>query len=103
MLPHKTPRAENALHHVRTYEGIPPKFARAKRVVVPSAMTVLCLQSDRKYCHLGRLSHEVGWKYKEVIKTFEAKRKVRAFVRAKKQERKRVSREILAVCVVFIR
>ena len=31
-----------------------------------------------KFCVLGRLSHEVGWKYQDVIATLEAKRKVKA-------------------------
>lgn len=48
MLPHKTYRGENALHHLRPYEGIPPAFTKRKRVVVPSAMTVLCLRPGRK-------------------------------------------------------
>lgn len=29
---------------------------------------------------MGRLSHEVGWKYQHVISTLEAKRKVKAAV-----------------------
>merc|ERR1711879_1020345 len=32
----------------------------------------------RKYCSLGRLSHEVGWKYQDVVETLEAKRRVKA-------------------------
>ena len=31
-----------------------------------------------QYCSLGRLSHEVGWKYQDVVATLEAKRKVKA-------------------------
>jgi large subunit ribosomal protein L13Ae len=33
---------------------------------------------------LGRLSHEVGWKYQDVVATLEAKRKVKAEVWNKK-------------------
>ena len=34
---------------------------------------------------LGRLAHEVGWKYQHVISTLEAKRKVKAAVYYKKK------------------
>ena len=30
-----------------------------------------------QYCSLGRLSHEVGWKYQDIVATLEAKRKVK--------------------------
>lgn len=90
MLPHKTHRGENALHKLKAYEGIPPLLSKRRRLVVPSAMTVLCLRPGRKYCHLGRLSHEVGWKYKDVIRTLEVKRKVKAFIHVKKMQRKQV-------------
>ena len=33
-----------------------------------------------KFCVLGRLSHEVGWKYQDVVKTLEEKRKAKAKV-----------------------
>merc|ERR1711881_674218 len=32
----------------------------------------------RKFCVLGRLSHEVGWKYQNVVATLEARRKVKS-------------------------
>ncbi|KAL0275607.1 UNVERIFIED_CONTAM: hypothetical protein PYX00_003410 [Menopon gallinae] len=88
MLPHKTFRGENALHHLKSYEGIPPKYARRMRLVVPRAMTVMCLKPGRKFCHLGRLSHEVGWKYKSVVQTLEAKRKLKAYIQVRKSLRK---------------
>ena len=31
-----------------------------------------------QYCSLGRLSHDVGWKYQDVVATLEAKRKVKS-------------------------
>ena len=37
-----------------------------------------------QYCSLGRLSHEVGWKYQDVVATLETKRKVKAEVFHKK-------------------
>merc|ERR1719411_737038 len=47
-------------------------------MVVPSALRVLRLKPGRKYCSLGRLSHEVGWKYQDVVETLEAKRRDKA-------------------------
>merc|ERR1711973_948586 len=44
----------------------------------PSSLKVLRLKPGRKFCSLGRLSHDVGWKYQDVIETLEAKRKVKA-------------------------
>ncbi|XP_067013040.1 large ribosomal subunit protein uL13 [Anabrus simplex] len=78
MLPHKTERGKAALKRLKCYEGCPPPYDRRQRFVVPGAMRVMCLKPGRKYCHLGRLSHEVGWKYKQVVRTLETKRKVRA-------------------------
>ena len=34
--------------------------------------------SSFQFCSLGRLSHDVGWKYQDIIETLEAKRKVKA-------------------------
>ena len=31
-----------------------------------------------QFCSLGRLAHEVGWKYQDVVETLEAKRKVKS-------------------------
>ena len=33
-----------------------------------------------QFCSLGRLSHEVGWKYQDVVATLETKRKAKAIV-----------------------
>merc|ERR1712071_625006 len=33
-----------------------------------------------KYCTVGRISHEVGWKYRDVVQTLENKRKLKASV-----------------------
>ena len=77
MVPHKTSRGAAALHRLKVYEGVPPKYAKQKLVVVPTAMRALRLNPRRKYCSLGRLSHEVGWKYQNVIETLEARRKAK--------------------------
>jgi hypothetical protein len=46
-----------------------------------------CLQ----YCTLGRLSHEVGWKYQDVVATLEAKRKIKASVAYGKKKQLKAS------------
>merc|ERR1711963_1273983 len=77
MVPHKTERGK-ALKRLVTFEGIPAPYDKTKRMVVPAALKVLRLKPGRKFCSLGRLSHEVGWKYQDVVETLEAKRKVKA-------------------------
>ncbi|KAH8835689.1 hypothetical protein DL96DRAFT_1575230 [Flagelloscypha sp. PMI_526] len=64
MVPHKTPRGAAALERLKIFEGVPPPYDRKKRMVVPEA--------------LRRLSHEVGWGYKDVVDRLEEKRKVKA-------------------------
>ena len=59
MLPHKLARGQDAMKRYRAYEGIPAPYDKRKRSVVPSALRVLRLQPHRKFCVLGRLSHEV--------------------------------------------
>jgi len=80
MMPHKTRRGDAALDNLRVVEGIPPPYDKKKRFVVPSALRTVRLNPRRKFCHLGRLSHEVGWKYQGVIQTLELKRKAKANV-----------------------
>merc|ERR1712113_205034 len=63
---------------LKCFEGIPAPYDKKKRVVVPSALKVLRLKTRRRFCVLGRLSHEVGWKYQNVVATLEAKRKVKS-------------------------
>merc|ERR1712137_929047 len=47
---------------------------------------VLRLQPGRNYCSVGRIAHEVGWKYRDTIAELEQKRKTRsaAFFERKK-------------------
>merc|ERR1712168_350636 len=80
MIPRKTKRGMEALNRLKVFDGIPDPYDRQKRMVVPSALRVLKLKPGRKYCSLGRLSHETGWKYQEIIKTLEEKRKAKAAV-----------------------
>ncbi|TRY62540.1 hypothetical protein TCAL_00865 [Tigriopus californicus] len=78
MVPHKTERGKLALKRLQTFEGIPSPYDKKKRMVIPAALKVLRLKPGRKFCSLGRLSHEVGWKYQDVVATLEAKRKVKS-------------------------
>ena len=67
MIPHKTARGAAAMERLKVFEGVPPPYDKKKRMVVPQALRVLRLKPGRKYCTVGRLSHEVGWKYKDVV------------------------------------
>eukprot|EP00052_Salpingoeca_macrocollata_P033554 m.8759 g.8759 ORF g.8759 m.8759 type:complete len:242 (+) comp5287_c0_seq1:210-935(+) len=86
MLPHKTFRGAECLKRLKVFEGCPPPYDKVKKMVVPAALKVVRLKPGRKYCTLGRLSHEVGWKYQEVVQTLEEKRKVKnaAYYKQKK-------------------
>jgi hypothetical protein len=67
MIPHKTARGAAAMERLKTFEGIPPPYDHKKRMVVPQALRVLRLKPGRKYCTVGRLGHEFGWKYQDVV------------------------------------
>jgi hypothetical protein len=67
MIPHKTARGAAAMERLKTFEGVPAPYDKKKRVVVPQALRVLRLKPGRKYCTVGRLGHEFGWKYQDVV------------------------------------
>ncbi|KAJ5084512.1 hypothetical protein NUU61_009091 [Penicillium alfredii] len=93
MIPHKTARGAAAMERLKVFEGVPPPYDRKKRVVVPQALRVLRLRPGRKYCTVGRLSHEVGWKYQDVVARLEERRKVKSKAY---YERKKAARRNLA-------
>merc|ERR1712189_156134 len=78
MIPHKTKRGMEALNRLKVFDGIPAPYDKQKRMVVPSALRVLKLKPGRKFCCLGRLSHETGWKYAGIIDSLEEKRKAKS-------------------------
>jgi len=78
MIPHKTARGAAAIERLKLFEGVPPPYDKKKRMVVPAALRVLRLKPGRKYCTVKRLSHEVGWGYKDVVDRLEEKRKIKA-------------------------
>ncbi len=87
MLPHKTARGAAAMARLKVFEGVPEPWAAAKRMVVPAALRVHRLAPGRRFCTLGRLSHEVGWKYRDVLAKFEDARKTKSAERfARKAE-----------------
>lgn len=44
-----------------------------------------------QYCHVGRLSHEIGWKYRDVVRKLEDKRKGKAVKRVAYEKKLKVS------------
>lgn len=93
MIPHKTARGAAAMERLKVFEGVPPPYDRKKRVVVPQALRVLRLRPGRKYSSIGRLAHEVGWKYQDVVARLEERRKVKSNAY---YERKKAARRNLA-------
>ncbi|CAL5867422.1 uncharacterized protein PFLUO_LOCUS1641 [Penicillium psychrofluorescens] len=93
MIPHKTARGAAAMERLKVFEGVPPPYDKKKRVVVPQALRILRLRPGRKYCTVGRLSHEVGWKYQDVVARLEERRKVKSKAY---YERKKAARRNLA-------
>lgn len=98
MLPHKTSRGAAAMERLKVFEGIPEPYATKKRMVVPAALRVLRLKPGRRFTTLSRLSHEVGWKYQEVLGKLETQRKEegKAYFEAKKNTNKEMRRTLFA-------
>lgn len=78
MVHQKTARGQDAIGRLSTFEGIPHPYDKKKRVVVPAALRVMRLKSIREHTVLGELCDSIGWKHKDLLKTLEDKRKVKA-------------------------
>merc|ERR1719213_1340741 len=78
MVPHKTARGAAALDRLKSFEGMPHPFDRKKRMVVPAALKVLRLKPERKFCRLGDMAREYGWKHDALIARLEGARKTRS-------------------------
>ena len=50
-----------------------------------------------QFCVLGRLSHEVGWKYQNVVATLESRRKIKA----KSFHAKKTSENVSIICTAI--
>eukprot|EP00440_Ansanella_granifera_P023514 gb/GFBE01025535.1/.p1 GENE.gb/GFBE01025535.1/~~gb/GFBE01025535.1/.p1 ORF type:complete len:204 (+),score=57.88 gb/GFBE01025535.1/:1-612(+) len=85
MVPHKTPRGGAAMDRLKSFEGIPHPYDRKKRMVIPSCLKVLRLRPERRFCRLGDLSSEYGWKHGSLIERLEKQRKVKSEVFYKKK------------------
>lgn len=91
MIRHKVERGQQALSRLQVFEGVPTMAERKKRVVVPSALRLVRLKPNRKFCRLGDLSSRVGWSHGDLVARLEARRKVRSktYYRKKKETAKR--------------
>lgn len=97
MIPHKTARGAAAMERLKVFEGVPPPYDKKQRMVVPQALRVLRLKPGRKFCTVGRLSHEVGWKYQDVVARYETQdeilvvaEKLTVIVDSRREEKPRV-------------
>merc|ERR1712039_70439 len=77
MIPHKTARGQMALTRLKSYDGMPHPYSMKKKQVVPHALKNIRMKPHRKYCVLGDLAHEMGWKHKALIERLAAKRSVK--------------------------
>lgn len=78
MLPRKTRRGEEAMARFKAYEGVPPQYAKIKRMVVPDAIRITHLRPSSKYTNIGVLAGEMGWKYGRLIRAQEEQRKIQS-------------------------
>lgn len=78
MLPRKTKRGEEAMGKFKAYEGVPPDYAKVKKMVVPEALRITHLRPSSKYTKIGTLAGEMGWKYGALIRKMEEQRKVQS-------------------------
>ncbi|KAB0402100.1 hypothetical protein E2I00_012647 [Balaenoptera physalus] len=106
MLPHKTKRGQAALDRLKVFDGIPPPYDKVSKTHLPqrhlcvwrqdvSAPPLVTLASfsysfvspsPPQFAYLGRLAHEVGWKYQAVTATLEEKRKEKAKIHYRKKK-----------------
>lgn len=94
MIPHKTARGAAALDRLKCFEGMPRPYDVKKKTCVPQALKMLRLKAHRKYCVLGDLSKQVGWKCQDLLKRLEERRVARAgkfFVKKKTVEQARAA------------
>merc|ERR1712039_380559 len=75
MIPHKTYRGKCAMERLKAFDGIPEAYVNMKRMVIPDAFRVTRLKPGRRFCVLGRISDEIGWKHKDAVKALEDARK----------------------------
>lgn len=91
MVPHKTARGAASMGRLKTFEGIPHPYDRKKRMVVPAALKVLRLKPERRFCRLGDLAKEVGWKHNDLLNRLEAARKVKSSAYFQKKKASKIA------------
>eukprot|EP01005_Ploeotia_sp_CARIB1_P001563 NODE_483_length_803_cov_333.016272_g474_i0.p1 GENE.NODE_483_length_803_cov_333.016272_g474_i0~~NODE_483_length_803_cov_333.016272_g474_i0.p1 ORF type:complete len:196 (-),score=30.99 NODE_483_length_803_cov_333.016272_g474_i0:155-742(-) len=75
MIRYRTKKGKAAFSRLNTFEGVPPKWQKRKRFVIPAALTYIKLKPGKPFCELGRLAHESGWQHKDIVEKLEAARK----------------------------
>merc|ERR1719181_1426953 len=66
------------MDRLKSFECIPHPYDRKKRMVLPRCLKVLRLRPERRFCRLGDLSKEVGWKHQDLVQRLEGQRKVKS-------------------------
>ena len=77
---------------MKSFEGIPHPYDRKKRMVIPTCLKVLRLRPERRFCKLGDLSQQVGWKHQDLVERLEAQRKVKSSAYYSKKKATKKSR-----------
>ncbi len=92
MIPHKTYRGKCAMERLKCFEGVPAEWETTKRMVVPDAFRITRLKPGRRYCVLGRISSEIGWRHKDAVERLEERRRAQGKVywEAKKAALKKI-------------
>ena len=98
MIPYKTTRGKIALRRVKIYEGVPPRYQKVKKLVIPGALTVLRLKPGRKFTRVGDLAQKFGWKYGSLVAKLEEKRKIasKADYTKKTTKQREVAKNVVA-------
>merc|ERR1719204_59891 len=93
MVRHKTKRGEIALSHLKVFEGVPAEYQKKKVMKVPHAHSINTWAPYTRSCTLGRLSHEHGWGYRDVVNSMEEARKIKEKVNweGRKKERAKLA------------
>merc|ERR1711964_65131 len=92
MLPNKTGRGQKAHARLTCFDGCPPPYDVVKKFKIPAALKTVRSRPGRKVASLGRLCHEIGWQYQDVVGRLEAKRLANAEEWYKKSEAKKAKR-----------
>merc|ERR1712187_9039 len=80
MLPNKTGRGQRVHANLKCIDGCPSPYDHTKKFKIPAALRQVRSAPGRKIASLGRLCHEVGWKYQDVVARLEGKRLANAKV-----------------------